>query len=123
MKTSFKKLGDTIIVSLEGHLDFENQLPLKENLSRLMDQIEKTGRATDSTPSKIIFNLEHLEFVGSCGISSFVQTLKDINSRAAFRPRYCHVKSEFQRIIKAFDEGNEFEFFETEDRARHSFDN
>jgi anti-anti-sigma regulatory factor len=53
---------------------------------------------------QIIFNLENLEFVGSSGISSFVQALKEFNLQAPSRPIYCNVKSEFKRIIKAFDE-------------------
>ena len=76
----------------------------------------------DQSPKKIIFNFENLEFVGSSGISNFVQTLKEVNARSSFRPRYCNVRSEFQKIIRAFDEAQEFEFFETEERARSSFD-
>ena len=66
--------------------------------------------------------MEKLEFVGSSGISSFVQTLKEFTAVAQTKPRYCNVKSEFRRIIKAFDEEDLFQFYETEDRARKSFD-
>jgi anti-anti-sigma factor len=117
MKTQIKKNGDTIIVSMDGILDFETHAPLREDLSKLIDQAQ-----TDSVPKKIIFNLENLEFVGSSGISSFIHLLKEFNSHSPTRPRYCNVKSEFRRIIKAFDEGDLFEFFENEDRARKSFD-
>lgn len=118
MKTRIKKVGDTTIVEMAGKLNFEIQEPLRQDLSKLISSTK-----TDSIPTKIIFNFENLEFVGSSGISSFVQTLKDFNSRATVRPRYCNVKSEFRRIIKAFDEGQEFEFFDNEERARKSFDN
>ena len=117
MKTQFKKNGDTIVVSMDGKLDFETYVPLREDLFKLVNQAR-----TDSTPKKIIFNLEKLEFVGSSGISSFVQTLKDFNANSPTRPRYCHVKSEFKKIIKAFDEGDPFEIHDNEDRARKSFD-
>ncbi len=118
MKTKIKKSGDTIIVSMDGKLDFETHVPLREDLSKLMNPISQT----DSTPKKIIFNLENLEFVGSSGISSFVQTLKEFNANSPTKPRYCHVKSEFQKIIKAFDETDLFEIYENEDRAQKSFD-
>jgi anti-anti-sigma factor len=117
MKTEIKKTGDTIIVSMNGRLDFETHVPLREDLTKLIDQNEK-----NAVPSKIIFNFEKLEFVGSSGISSFVQLLKDFNSASSTRPRYCNVKSEFRKIIKAFDVAEIFEFHESEDRARKSFD-
>jgi anti-anti-sigma factor len=117
MKTQIKKQGDTIVVTMDGKLDFETNVPLREDLGKLIRQTK-----TDST-SKIIFNLENLDFVGSSGISSFVQTLKEFNANAISTPVYCNVKSEFRRVIKAFDEDEQFKFFENEDRARKSFDN
>lgn len=117
MKTQVKKIGDTMVVSMDGQLDFEGQEPLRENLNRILNQAK-----TDSVASKIIVNLENLEFVGSSGISSFVQALKDFSAHAPTRPRYCNVKNEFRRMMKAFDEGDAFEFFDNEERARKSFD-
>jgi hypothetical protein len=32
------------------------------------------------------------------------------------------VKSEFQKVIKAFDESNAFEFYDNEERAKKSYD-
>ncbi|MGE0615545.1 MAG: STAS domain-containing protein [Bacteriovoracia bacterium] len=117
-----KKAGDTVVVEVQGTIDFEAQAPLRDHLERLVDSTK-----SDSIPKKIIFDFSDLNFVGSSGIYSFIQTLKDINHRAdqstGIRPRYCNVKSEFQRLIKAFDEQNSFEFFENSDRARKSFDN
>lgn len=117
MKTNIKKNGDTFVVTMDGRLDFETHVPLREDLTRLVKQAK-----TDSTPKKFIFNLEKLEFVGSSGISSFVQTLKEFNASVSTKPRYCHVKSEFKRVIKAFDEQDLFDFYDNEDRARKSFD-
>lgn len=116
MKTQIKKTGDTIVVHMDGTLDFETHLPLRENLNKLVRQA-KTDQA-----AKIIFNLENLEFVGSSGISSFVQTLKEFNASVPTRPAYCNVKNEFKRVIKAFDEADDFTFFDNEERAKKSFD-
>lgn len=107
MKTQMKKIGDTIFVSLNGRLDFETHIPFREDLSRIIKHAN-----TDSTPSKIIFNFEKLEFVGSSGISSFVQTLKEFNAISPSRPQYHNVRSEFKRVIKAFDEDALFDFFD-----------
>ena len=117
MKTQIKKTGDLVVVEMNGRLDFETNGPLREELSKLIQPAR-----TDSTPQKIIFNLESLEFVGSSGISSFVQTLKEFNASAPNKPRYCNVKSEFKRVIKAFDEEQAFEFHDNEERAKKSFD-
>ncbi len=117
MKTLIKKKGDTIVVSMDGRLDFETYVPLREHLFNMIQE-----NRTDSTPKKIIFDLENLEFVGSSGISSFIQILKDFNANSPMKPRYCNVRSEFKKIIKAFDEAELFEFYENEDRARKSFD-
>jgi len=116
MKTQIKKSGDTIVVEVNGKLDFETQQPFKEDLHKLIQSAK-----TDSVPTQIIFNLEKLEFVGSSGISNFVQTLKDFNRRAPVKPRYCHVGSDFQKVIRAFDEQDGFDFYDTEERARRKY--
>lgn len=117
MKTLFRKDGDTTVISVNGKIDHETQEKLKENLKNLL-----RPEQTDSIPKQVIFNMEKLEFVGSSGISAFIQTLKDFNAQTENRPRYCHVRNEFKRIIKAYDEENQFEFFDNEDRAKKSFD-
>ena len=117
MKTEIKRFGDTVIVSMNGKLDFDTHVPLRENLSRLI-----TDQNEAAPSQKIIFNLENLEFVGSSGISAFIQILKEFNTSSNTRPRYCHVRSEFRRMIKAFDEAELFEFYDNEDRAKKSFD-
>jgi hypothetical protein len=50
-----------------------------------------------------------------------VQTLKDFNRRSPTKPRYCNVGSEFQKVIRAFDDNEEFDFYDTEERARRKY--
>ncbi len=118
MKTLVKKNGDTIVVSIDGKLDYEGNIPLRDNLTKLIKE-----NKTDSVAKKIIVNLEGLEFVGSSGISSFIQTLRDFNTTSEIKPRYCNVRSEFRRMIKAFGNEEAFDFYENEERAKKSFDN
>ena len=118
MKTQVKKMGDTVVIDIDGKLDYEIQDPLREQLHAIADTAK-----TDSVAKKIVFNLEGLEFVGSSGISVFIQTLKEINAQSDIKPRYCNVKSEFRRVIKAYDETDAFEFYDSVDRARRSFEN
>lgn len=117
MKTNFRKAGDMIIVDFSGHISFESNVPLRDHLQDLI----KVLRSDRLTP-RVIFNFEGLEFVGSSCISSFIQTLREFNSLSPTQPRYCRVASEFQKIIRAFDEEQVFAFYDDEERARRSFD-
>lgn len=104
MKTNIKKNGDTVIITIQGNLDYENQEPLKRDLDKLATQ----------AATKVIFNFEQLEFVGSSGITHFIQTLSDFQSRITrdqvAKPIFCGVKSEFRRLMKVIDQDNAFEF-------------
>ena len=82
MKTQIKKSGDTIVVEVNGKLDFETQQPFKEDLHKLIQSAK-----TDSVPTQIIFNLEKLEFVGSSGISNRVSLIRPRSVRD--RARRC----------------------------------
>ncbi len=104
MKTQFQRSGDTLVVSIKGKIDFASQETLKEDLYKLLKPPK-----TDEVPKNIIFDMGKLEFVGSSGITSFIQTLKDFNTKAPNKPCYQNVKSEFQKIIRAYDEENAFE--------------
>ncbi len=118
MKTQINKKGDTLVVSMEGKMDFEMQDALRQDLHQLVNDAKKTDQAA----AKIVFNLKELEFVGSSGISNFIQTLKEVSSKTDQKPRYCEVSNEFRRVMQALDESKTFEFYDTEERARKSFD-
>ena len=113
MKTKITKKGDTVVVSIDGMIDYETQEPFKNDLKKLIDSAQ-----TDSTPRKIIFNLENLEFVGSSGISNLVQTLRDFHARSPAKPSYVGVKSEFQKVFRAFGADDMFNFFDDEEDAK-----
>lgn len=108
IKTSVRKDGNAVIVSVEGHLDFETSDSFRDSLASIESQ---------ATDARVIFDLAQLQFVGSSGISAFVQALRDFNDRAPHKPRYANVRSEFRRIMSAFDESGTFEFCETLERA------
>lgn len=110
MKTKITKKGNVTIVSMDGKVDYEAQEPLKKDLRKLLEPSK-----TDAVATKIIFNFENLEFVGSSGISAFVQTLREFNARSPHKPRYVGVKNEFKKVIQAFDPDRQFHFFDSED--------
>ena len=48
MKAQMKKVGDTIVVILDGKIDYETNATLREDLNRLVRQAKK-----DSVPKNI----------------------------------------------------------------------
>ena len=119
MKARIKSSDDAIILYLDGKVDYETQDDVCDFINRtLAKSVHAPARATpvgtDETPRKVILNLQNLEFVGSSGITQFVQSLKAIHHETHVTPKYCGVRSEFQKIMKAFDDQNEFEFFDDE---------
>ena len=113
MKTRMKKTESTLIVNFDGILEYDTHETLRESLQKL-----HRISSSDQTPREIIFDLEGLEFVGSTGISAFIQTLKEFNASAPSKPRYLNVKSEFKQLIKAFDQDQLFEFFDSKDSSK-----
>lgn len=100
-----------ITVHIEGGLDFENSIPLKDELHSL---------AKDNPASKITIDLNGLDFVGSSGIGFFVETVKILNQKKE-QFKLTNVKSEFLRVFQLYDKDmmslieQEFESDETED--------
>ncbi len=109
MKARMKTGPDTIVLYIDGKIDYETQDDVCQFINKTIQKNKK-----DESPKKIIMNFKNLEFVGSSGITQFVHSLKQIHHDADTAPKYCGVRSEFQKIIKAFDEENEFDFYEDE---------
>ncbi len=109
MKARIKNTDGSVVISLDGKVDYETQDEICELIN---DTITKNKK--DQSARNIILNLKNLEFVGSSGITQFVQSLKAIHQNTDVIPKYCGVKSEFRKIIKAFDEQNQFDFFDDE---------
>ncbi|MBI4924692.1 MAG: STAS domain-containing protein [Bdellovibrio sp.] len=118
MKAVFKKDGDIMTVSIQGKLDYESHEILKENLNKIINH-----QKTDSVPKKIIFDMGKLEFVGSSGITSLIQTLKEFHSKSPSHHTYQNVRNEFQKIIKAYDADNMFEFEDNNFSTKKPMDN
>lgn len=108
-----KQDGNVIVFELEGQLDFETTLQMKETCHTLMKKNNTT---------KVVFNMEKLKFVGSSGINQFIRVLKDFNALEE-KPKFCRLSSEFQKVFKAYQTSrNPFEIFEEEAQAVISFD-
>ena len=105
MKSQIRKIGKNVVVQVDGKLDYETQDGFKESLREL-------ARGTDSTAKNVIFNMEKLEFVGSSGITQYIQTIKDFAKRTDQKAKILNASNEFKKVMKAFDETEVFEFEE-----------
>lgn len=109
MKARIKRAPDSIIINLDGKIDYETQDDICVFINSTIERNKK-----DEVAKKVVVNFSNLEFVGSSGITQFVQSLKQIHHDTDVTPKYCGVRSEFQKIMKAFDQENEFDFFDDE---------
>ena len=107
MKAKLSSRNDSIVISIDGKVDYETQDAVCDFIN---STIKRNNR--DQAAKQVIVNFTDLEFVGSSGITQFVQSLKQIHNDTDFTPKYCGVRSEFQKIIKAFDEENAFDFYD-----------
>ena len=89
MQAQVKQEGDVFYIHLSGKVDFDSSEPFRDTILRHVKG------------SRVIFNLQGLAFVGSNGITPFVETMKTLCTEAGSLVRFCNVSSEFQRIFEA----------------------
>lgn len=109
MKARIKNTEASIIISLDGKVDYETQ----DEICRLINSTIAKNKENQAIRN-VILNLKNLEFVGSSGITQFVQSLRTIQQNSDFVPKYCAVRSEFKKIMKAFDTATDIDFFDDE---------
>ncbi len=99
-----------ITVHMNGGLDYENSLPLRNELQELSE---------NNPASTITLDMNALDFVGSSGIGIFVETLQILNRNKA-QIKLSNVKTEFLKVFKLYQFDafklmeNEFDNDETE---------
>lgn len=82
-----------IIVHMEGGMDFENIVPLRAELTNL---------SFSHPTSTITIDMTSLDFVGSSGISIFVDTVKLLNKNKD-QIKLSNVSSEFLKVFKLYN--------------------
>jgi len=108
MKALVQQEGELFVIHLKGIIDFDSTEPFRKTvLSHLKDR-------------KVVFNLNELSFVGSNGITPFIETLVELSQGDETNIRFCHLSSEFQRIFEASDIKN-LKIYENEQIAKNSF--
>ncbi|MCB9060874.1 MAG: STAS domain-containing protein [Halobacteriovoraceae bacterium] len=82
-----------ITIQMQGDLDFENTSPFKSELFELVE---------NNPYSIITLDMNQLDFVGSCGIGQFVDTIRILNEKKK-TIQLANVKSEFLKVFKLYD--------------------
>lgn len=110
MRAEITKDGEITIVSLEGQISFDTITPFREHCM------------TKLKGSKVVFDLGQLNFVGSIGITSFFEIIKDLVEMKLMEPKFCNVKSEFHKLFTAWFSNN-VEIYEQKEQAIFAFQN
>lgn len=76
------------VVSLSGQMDFESADSLKTQCLKNFLHCE------------VIFNLRELNFVGSSGITPFLELLSELSRTSGSKFKICSVSSEFMRLFE-----------------------
>lgn len=108
MQANFASRGSVVVVELKGRLDFETSEPFRRTcLEKLIDQ-------------RVVFDLRHLNFVGSLGLKDFVDTLDVMMQKSISGVKFCGVSSEFRRLFDASGLNGQ-EFYDSPEKAIQSF--
>lgn len=99
--------GGVIVVHLKGEVDLDSSEPFHKTCMQNLPQ------------KNIVFNLKDLNFVGSNGLSSFLNTVKDLGKCAQLK--FCCVGSEFRRMMLATEDIQDRHIYEDERSATLSF--
>lgn len=84
-----------ITVQMQGDLDYEHSMPLREQLNEL---------STENPQARITVDLGGIDFVGSSGICHFVETVQLINTKKHDynKMSLSNVSLEFKKIFRLY---------------------
>ena len=100
--------NDIVIIHLKDFLNFETSIIFEKDY------------LSTSASKKVIFDFAKLQFVGSCGLVAFVQTLNRFCQHSRPRPRFACVSTEFVKLmdVNGFMPGD---FYDSIDSAVNSY--
>jgi len=83
-----------ITVHMDGDLSYDNHRKLKNEILKI---------SKEHPYSIITLDLNSLDFVGSSGISNFVEMLKLLNKNGKNRYKISNIKSEFIKVFQIYN--------------------
>jgi anti-anti-sigma factor len=108
VEANYVLCGEVLVVELKGRLNHEMSGTFRKTcLERLLTE-------------RVVFDLRHLNFVGSLGLKDFVDTLDHMAQKTQLGVRFCGLSSEFRRLFDASGIPS-LNIFENSDKAVQSF--
>lgn len=108
MEASVSREKDMIIISISGVLNFDKVYEFKKkSLAYFLE-------------GKVVFCLDDLDFVGSTGMSSFVETLFEISQENSNGIALCGVGLEYMRLVEPYV-GDQLKVFNSLESAKNFF--
>lgn len=108
MEAKISVAGDVTVVALSGYLNFETTTPFKKTcFESLLNK-------------RVIFDLRGLNFVGSSGLTTFVEILYAFKKQNELPVKFCGLSNEFRRLFWASEMGD-IEVYEDQHLAHASF--
>ncbi|MCB1325812.1 MAG: STAS domain-containing protein [Spirochaetales bacterium] len=101
-----KKVGESLVVYLEGRLDVSVANEVEEELGKLIDEGNKF----------IVLNMEKVEYMSSSGFRACIATLRKLNAREGSL-KLCAIKPSVRRIFDVIELTSLFDIYESESEA------
>lgn len=108
MQAMLETVGDVVVVHLRGKLDYTvHEMFRSHCLKHLIH-------------SKIVFNFQDLCFVGSLGVTDFVETIRQVVSLSGAGVKFGSVSNEYRRLMETLIPGD-LPIYETVQHALLAF--
>lgn len=108
MKVMIEDQAGVLVIHLSGRINYESLETFQATCTKHLHD------------KKVVFNMAELSFVGSFGITPFVETVTHLYSEQPENFRFCGVGSEFRRVFES-SEVSGIEIFDSSEGARASF--
>ena len=102
-----KKVGDKLVVYLEGRLDVSVANDVEEELNRIIEQ---------ENQKHLVLNMEKVEYMSSSGFRACISTLRKLNAKEGTL-KLCAIRPSVERIFDVIELTSLFDIFETEPEA------
>lgn len=102
-----RKVGEKLVVYLEGRLDVSVSNEIEEELARLIDQ---------ENQSHIVLNMDKVEYMSSSGFRACIATLRKLNAKNGSL-KLCCIRPAVKRIFDVIELTSLFEIYESEAEA------
>ncbi len=111
MNLKTKKVGNIVVVYLQGRLDVHLSADIEKEINKLIK---------DDPASHLLLNLAGVEYMSSSGLRIFVSTMR-ILKESNRKLKICSMNNAVKKIFEVVELMDMFEIYETEEEAIASF--